>query len=45
MRKAGLHENYWAQQNVRGCKFETQVFTEESPGGDVIEEKTEQGLR
>ena len=38
-RKAGLHENYWAQQNVRLYKFETQVFTEESPGGDVIEEK------
>jgi uncharacterized protein (TIGR00296 family) len=38
-RKAGLHENYWAQQNVRLYKFETQVFTEESPDGNVIEEK------
>jgi uncharacterized protein (TIGR00296 family) len=38
-RKAGLHENYWAQQNVKLYKFETQVFSEESPDGNVIEEK------
>jgi len=37
-RKAGLNENYWTQQNVKLYKFETQVFAEESPDGNVIEE-------
>lgn len=36
-RKAGLHSNYWSQQNVRLYRFETQVFREESPGGRIIE--------
>ncbi len=37
--KAGLHTDYWKQQNVRLYRFETQVFREESPNGNVIEEK------
>ncbi len=37
--KAGLHKNYWAQPNVKLYKFETQVFSEESPNGMVIEQK------
>ncbi|MGI0100270.1 MAG: TIGR00296 family protein [Candidatus Micrarchaeaceae archaeon] len=42
-RKAGLHHNYWSQPNIKLYKFETQVFREESPGGDVIEVKFDKG--
>lgn len=37
--KAGIHTDYWSQPNVRLYKFETQVFREETPGGNVIELK------
>jgi len=37
--KAGIHHDYWSQQNVRLYKFETQVFKEETPGGNVTELK------
>ena len=35
--KAGLHANYWSQQNVKLYRFETQLFKEETPGGKVVE--------
>lgn len=38
-RKAGLHQNYWAQPNVKLYKFETQVFREQEPKGGVVEVK------
>lgn len=37
--KAGLHSNYWTQPNVKLYKFETQIFREETPRGNVIEVK------
>lgn len=39
--KAGLPKGYWKQPNVNLYKFETQVFREESPNGNVIEVKLE----
>lgn len=35
--KAGLPVEYWRQPNVNVWKFETQIFREKSPDGDVIE--------
>lgn len=35
--KAGLPLKYWTQPNVNVWKFETQIFREESPDGNVIE--------
>lgn len=37
--KAGLPTGYWRQPNVKLYKFETQVFTEETPSGNVVELK------
>ena len=37
--KAGLHQNYWSQPNVKLFKFETQIFREQTPRGKVIEVK------
>ncbi len=37
--KAGLPPGYWKQPNVKLYKFETQVFTEETPSGSVVEIK------
>ncbi|MCL5112337.1 MAG: TIGR00296 family protein [Candidatus Marsarchaeota archaeon] len=37
--KAGLPTGYWKQPNVKLYKFETQVFTEETPSGNVVELK------
>lgn len=39
--KAGLPKDYWKQPNVNLYKFETQVFKEESPNGNIIEVKLE----
>ncbi len=35
--KAGLPIGYWKQPNVKLYKFETQVFTEETPNGKIVE--------
>ncbi len=35
--KAGLPVGYWKQPNVKLYKFETQVFTEETPNGKIVE--------
>lgn len=35
--KAGLPETYWTQKSVNLYKYETQVFKEEKPEGEVIE--------
>ncbi|MDE1857326.1 MAG: TIGR00296 family protein [Candidatus Micrarchaeota archaeon] len=35
--KAGLHRNYWTQPNVRLYRFESQIFTEETPNGKIAE--------
>ncbi|MCL5100326.1 MAG: TIGR00296 family protein [Candidatus Marsarchaeota archaeon] len=37
--KAGLPETYWTQANVNLYKYETQVFREEKPNGEIIEVK------
>ncbi|MGC8478613.1 MAG: TIGR00296 family protein [Candidatus Micrarchaeia archaeon] len=39
--KAGLPKEYWKQPNVNLYKFETQVFREESPNGNIVEVKLE----
>jgi hypothetical protein len=35
--KAGLSTNYWSQPNVNVYRFQTQVFREDSPMGNVSE--------
>ncbi len=37
--KAGLPETYWTQKSVNLYKYETQVFREEKPNGEIIEVK------
>lgn len=37
MEKAEIHKGYWKQPNVKLYKFETQIFREEEPDGDIIE--------
>ncbi len=36
-RKAGIHADYWSQPNIKIYTFQTQVFKEETPRGNVIE--------
>ncbi|MCL5423965.1 MAG: TIGR00296 family protein [Candidatus Marsarchaeota archaeon] len=35
--KAGLPSRYWMQPNVKMYRFETQIFREEKPNGNVID--------
>ncbi len=35
--KAGLPSRYWMQPNVKMYRFETQIFREEKPNGNIID--------
>jgi uncharacterized protein (TIGR00296 family) len=37
--KAGLPPDSWLKPNVKVCRFQAQVFSEETPGGKVVEKK------
>jgi len=38
--KAGLFQNMWKDHNSKIYKFNTQIFTEKRPNGDIVELKT-----
>jgi len=42
--KAGLPASYWKRADVKLYKFETQIFREEEPGGDIKEIDLKKGL-
>lgn len=37
MEKANIPKEYWKQPNVKLYKFETQIFKEKEPDGDIVE--------